>query len=93
MSSAHLVKNEHWKSVDGCQDFHVNRTNPKKSLLFSETDRIEEIDKKLSTNFDKILMNQDIFMDSCHRLQMDEPQIEREISTMLEKLIDMLEKK
>lgn len=61
--------------------------------LILDIDRFQEIDAKLTTNFDKILMNQGLFMDSCHRLQMDEPQIEREISTMLEKLIDMLEKK
>lgn len=53
----------------------------------------EDLDKKMTDNFNKILMNQDVFMDSCHRLQMDEAQIETEISVMLEKLIDMLEKK
>ncbi|KAJ8958799.1 hypothetical protein NQ318_019557 [Aromia moschata] len=54
---------------------------------------VNEINKKLTTNFEKILSNQDLFLESCHRVQMDESQIESEISDMLEKLIDMLEKK
>lgn len=59
----------------------------------SVIDNLHDIDEKLTKNFEKILMNQDIFIGSCHRLQMDEPKIEREISTMLEKLIDKLENK
>ncbi|KAJ8976650.1 hypothetical protein NQ317_009114 [Molorchus minor] len=54
---------------------------------------IAEINNKMTSNFEKILSNQDLFLESCHRLQMDESQIESEISDMLEKLIDMLEKR
>lgn len=66
---------------------------PPKSNEFNTGADYQELDKKLSTNFEKILTNQDVFLESCHRLQMDESQIESEISVMLNKLIDMLEKK
>ncbi|XP_056645609.1 putative leucine-rich repeat-containing protein DDB_G0290503 [Diorhabda sublineata] len=70
----------------------VGKITPKSNEFNTGAD-YQELEKKLSANFEKILTNQDVFLESCHRLQMDESQIESEISVMLNKLIDMLEKK
>ncbi|XP_060516898.1 uncharacterized protein LOC132696205 [Cylas formicarius] len=48
-------------------------------------------EKDLNQSIEKILTNQDLFLESCHKVQMDESQIESEISVMLEKVVDMLE--
>lgn len=60
---------------------------------FLGTNSLDEIINNLKTNFQRILTNQDLFLESCHRLQMDEAQIESEISVTLENLINMIEKK
>ncbi|XP_018568018.1 uncharacterized protein LOC108908462 [Anoplophora glabripennis] len=67
---------------------------PNKEIVTSPGDNsLDEINKNLKLNFQRILTNQDVFLESCHRLQMDEAQIESEISVTLESLIDMIEKK
>ncbi|KAJ8929737.1 hypothetical protein NQ314_017552, partial [Rhamnusium bicolor] len=71
----------------------IGKLSNKENAIPTESNDFEDINKKLTTNFEKVLTNQDLFLESCHRLQMDESQIESEISNMLEKLIDMLEKK
>ncbi|CAG9835337.1 unnamed protein product [Diabrotica balteata] len=70
----------------------IGKLSHKDAALVSGVD-YKDLDKKLTANIEKILTNQDVFLESCHRLQMDESQIESEISVMLNKLIDMLEKK
>uniref|UniRef100_A0A6P7H0I0 Uncharacterized protein LOC114349339 n=1 Tax=Diabrotica virgifera virgifera TaxID=50390 RepID=A0A6P7H0I0_DIAVI len=70
----------------------IGKLSHKDTALVSGVD-YKDLDKKLTANIEKILTNQDVFLESCHRLQMDESQIESEISVMLNKLIDMLEKK
>ncbi|CAG9771375.1 unnamed protein product [Ceutorhynchus assimilis] len=54
---------------------------------------LESLQKSVNISLDKIITNQELFLESCHRVQMDESQIESEISVMLGKLIDMLETK
>ncbi|CAG9814213.1 unnamed protein product [Phaedon cochleariae] len=71
----------------------LGKLSHKENSIPLGTDRYDELETKWNANFEKILTNQDVFMESCHRLQMDESQIESEISVMLNKLIDMLEKK
>ncbi|XP_050306770.1 myosin-7-like [Anthonomus grandis grandis] len=60
----------------------VNDINPEESWR-----------KYVNISLEKLLLNQDLFLESCHRVQMDESQIESEISQTLGKLIDMLETK
>lgn len=56
-----------------------------------ENEEITEfnMDIKLS----KIISNQELFMENCHRLQIDETQIEQEISEIMRRLIGMLDQK
>ncbi|KAG5900145.1 hypothetical protein JTB14_012818 [Gonioctena quinquepunctata] len=68
-------------------------SNKENDIPLGTSGDYDKFEKKLDDNFEKILTNQDVFLESCHRLQMDESQIESEISVMLNKLIDMLEKK
>ncbi|XP_030747834.1 uncharacterized protein LOC115876265 [Sitophilus oryzae] len=69
----------------------IGKTGGKESLNNEKS--LESLRKSLNLSMEKILSNQGLFLESCHRVQMDESQIESEISVMLEKLIDMLEKK
>ncbi|CAH0556447.1 unnamed protein product [Brassicogethes aeneus] len=78
----------------------TNMQNGMRSLMVQvgklgkiSTNISENFTEELENNIQKVLSNQEIFLESCHRVQMDEAQIESEISTTLEKLIDMLSKK
>ncbi|KAJ8916252.1 hypothetical protein NQ315_016392 [Exocentrus adspersus] len=71
----------------------IGKLSSKENDVTPGDSSLEELNQNLKKNFQRILTNQDVFLESCHRLQMDESQIETEISAMLEKLIDMLEKK
>lgn len=62
-------------------------------VVLSEQESISEINKKLDSNFEKLILKQDLFLEGCYKLQMDESQIESKISIVLEKLIDIFEKK
>nr|XP_023016162.1 uncharacterized protein LOC111505568 [Leptinotarsa decemlineata] len=68
-------------------------SNKEIDIPLDSSNRYEEFEKKLNDNFEKILTNQDVFLQSCYRLQKDESQIETQISDILNKLIDMLEKR
>lgn len=52
---------------------------------------LSDVAQKLDTNFEKVISTQNTFMESCHRLQMDESQLEGQISDILNKLIDNFE--
>ncbi|VEN60588.1 unnamed protein product [Callosobruchus maculatus] len=58
--------------------------------IVCEDDKIQEV---LRSKFQKVLANQEEFMKGCYKVQMQEPQIEGEISAMLEKLLDMVVKR
>lgn len=60
---------------------------------FLDKTSLDSLKKSVNLSLEKIITNQDLFLESCHRVQMDESQIESEISVMLGKLIDMLETK
>ncbi|KAK9869726.1 hypothetical protein WA026_003463 [Henosepilachna vigintioctopunctata] len=49
---------------------------------------LSDMSQKLETNFGKIIDTQNSFLESCHRVQMDESQMETQISHILNKLID-----
>lgn len=54
---------------------------------------LTKLEEKFDTNFAKLLLKQDLFLESCYKLQMDESQLERKISDILEKLIITFEEK
>ncbi|KAF7264502.1 hypothetical protein GWI33_023132 [Rhynchophorus ferrugineus] len=64
-----------------------------KEPLNSADNAFDSLKRSINLSFEKILANQGLFLESCHRVQMDESRIETEISSMLGKLLDMLEKK
>lgn len=47
--------------------------------------------QKLDTTIQRLHMKQELYQESCHRLQLAEPQIETRISEILEKIWDSLE--
>jgi low affinity Fe/Cu permease len=59
----------------------------------SDESQINKLNEKIDSNFEKVFFAQNLFMDSCYRLQMDESQIESKISDILEKLIETFEQK
>ncbi|CAH2005423.1 unnamed protein product [Acanthoscelides obtectus] len=62
---------------------------PSDSIVYVDGD----IKRALATGFEKVLANQQEFIKGCYKVQMQEPQIESEISDMLERMLDMLEKR
>lgn len=50
--------------------------------------KFSEIGRKMDSNFQNVMLTQNLFLESCHRIQMDEAQLENKISLVLEKLID-----
>lgn len=62
-------------------------------FFFLENEQMGKLTEKIDMNFEKILSTQNLFIDSCYRLQMDESQIETKISLILEKLMETFEKK
>lgn len=44
----------------------------------------------MEDNFKNIMATQNLFLESCKRIQMDETQLETKISTVLEELLDFL---
>lgn len=64
-------------------------------VTFESVDQgqIEKLKEDIDSNFKKVFSAQNLFMDSCYRLQMDESQIESKISDILEKLIETFDKK
>ncbi|XP_066259221.1 putative leucine-rich repeat-containing protein DDB_G0290503 [Euwallacea similis] len=74
----------------------IGKTSSKGSspgLSNNDKTSMESLKKALNLSLEKIISNQELFLESCHRVQMDESQIESEISTLLGKLIDMLDVK
>ncbi|KAL1497040.1 hypothetical protein ABEB36_008068 [Hypothenemus hampei] len=67
---------------------HIAKTTGK-----GDKTSLESLKKSVNLSLEKIISQQNLFLESCHRVQMDESQIESEISQMLGKLIDMLETK
>lgn len=52
---------------------------------------LSDVAQKLDSNFEKVISTQNTFLESCHRVQMDESQLEGQISDILNKLIDNFE--
>lgn len=58
-----------------------------------DTKTLEEISKKMDSNFQTVLQTQALFLESCHKVQIDESQLEEKISTVLDKLLAVFEEK
>ncbi|CAG9863376.1 unnamed protein product [Phyllotreta striolata] len=93
-SISFMVNNTQIELQNGVRSLmiQIGKISQKSDDAEAETNH-KELEDIMTANFDKVLTNQEVFLESCHRLQMDESQIESEISVMLNKLIDMLEKK
>ncbi|KAL1131456.1 hypothetical protein AAG570_011073 [Ranatra chinensis] len=50
--------------------------------------KISDLHRKMDNHFERVVTTQTMFMDTCHRLQDDEPQLEIKISLVLEKILD-----
>lgn len=50
--------------------------------------KLAELGRKMESNFENIMLAQNLFLESCHRIQMDETQLETKISLVLEKLLE-----
>ncbi|KRT85603.1 hypothetical protein AMK59_1293, partial [Oryctes borbonicus] len=53
-----------------------------------EKSKLHEIDKKIDSNFESLMLAQNLFMENCYRLQKDEPQLETKISEVLDEMIN-----
>ncbi|RZC34953.1 leucine-rich repeat-containing protein, partial [Asbolus verrucosus] len=71
----------------------IGKISNKEQLPQADESPIDKLHEKIDANFEKVFSAQNLFMDNCYRLQMDESQIESKISDILEKLIDTFEKK
>ncbi|XP_044267176.1 uncharacterized protein LOC123012980 isoform X2 [Tribolium madens] len=71
----------------------IGKISPKDNAPQSDQGEIEKLKNEIDSNFKKVFYAQDLFMDNCYRLQMDESQIESKISDILEKLIETFDKK
>lgn len=94
--TANLSRNEQQNSLRGLT-VQLGRLSGKPQIQsdFSAYDhgRLEELEKKMDENFQHIMLTQSMFLESCHRVQMDEAQIESQIGIVLNKLIDIFENK
>ncbi|KAH1013881.1 hypothetical protein HUJ04_002807 [Dendroctonus ponderosae] len=71
----------------------IGKGTGKGIISANDKNAMESLKRGVNLSLEKIITNQELFLESCHRVQMDESQIESEISMMLGKLIDMLESK
>ncbi|XP_044752656.1 uncharacterized protein LOC123312344 [Coccinella septempunctata] len=71
----------------------IGKLSPKDNTQYEVIDQqlLSDMAKKLDSNFEKVILSQNTFLESCHRLQMDESQLEGQISDILNKLIDNFE--
>lgn len=63
------------------------------SLSAASDEKLKSISVKIDENFENLLATQNMFLESCYRVQMDESQLESKISLILQKLIDTFERK
>ncbi|KAF5281259.1 hypothetical protein FQA39_LY05145 [Lamprigera yunnana] len=91
-NTTNLSRNEQQNSLRALM-VQFGRLSGKEAVQNDVNNKLEEISKKVDTNFEDILLTQNLFLESCHRVQMDEAQIESQISVVLNKLIDIFENK
>ncbi|XP_069674236.1 putative leucine-rich repeat-containing protein DDB_G0290503 isoform X2 [Periplaneta americana] len=49
--------------------------------------RLSELGRKFDSNFQMLMLAQNLFLESCHRIQLDEPQLETKITKVLERIL------
>lgn len=58
-----------------------------------EGETLEDISRKMDSSFQTVLQTQALFLESCHKVQIDESQLEEKISSVLERLLTVFEEK
>ncbi|XP_031342957.1 uncharacterized protein LOC116170595 [Photinus pyralis] len=92
--TATLSRNEQQNSLRGLT-VQLGRLSGKPHFQVDSQDysKLDELNKKIDENFQNVMLTQNMFLESCHRVQMDEAQIESQIGAVLNKLIDTFENK
>lgn len=54
---------------------------------------VQELTRRVDSNFQLVITSQNLFMENCHRLQLEEPQLESKISIILEKILTTITNK
>ncbi|XP_075234018.1 uncharacterized protein LOC142331790 [Lycorma delicatula] len=69
----------------------LNEPNSQESyievLMEALANSVQELTRKVDTNFQMVLTTQSLFMENCHRLQVEETQLEFKLSLVLEKIL------
>nr|CAD7395662.1 unnamed protein product [Timema cristinae] len=52
--------------------------------------RFSDLGRKHESSFQMLIMTQNLFLESCHRIQQDEPQLENKLTLVLEKILDTI---
>ncbi|KAJ9574153.1 hypothetical protein L9F63_008409, partial [Diploptera punctata] len=52
--------------------------------------RLNELGRKFDSSFQMLMLAQNLFLESCHRIQIDEPQMETKLTRVLEKILDTI---
>ncbi|XP_049767783.1 uncharacterized protein LOC126101140 [Schistocerca cancellata] len=55
--------------------------------------RMSELGRKLDSSFQMLMLAQNLFLESCHRLQLEEPQLEAKLTAVLGRILDTLHNK
>ncbi|XP_021932424.1 uncharacterized protein LOC110835983 isoform X2 [Zootermopsis nevadensis] len=52
--------------------------------------RLNELGRKFDSSFQMLMLAQNLFLESCHRIQLDEPQLEGKLTQVLERILDAI---
>ncbi|CAG2058222.1 unnamed protein product [Timema podura] len=52
--------------------------------------RFSDLGRKHESSFQTLIMTQNLFLESCHRIQQDEPQLENKLTLVLKKILDTI---
>jgi hypothetical protein len=52
--------------------------------------RLNELGRKFDSSFQMLMLAQNLFLESCHRIQLDEPQLEIKLTKVLERILDAI---
>ncbi|XP_023704622.1 uncharacterized protein LOC111862963 isoform X3 [Cryptotermes secundus] len=52
--------------------------------------RLNELGRKFDSSFQMLMLAQNLFLESCHRIQLDEPQLEMKLTKVLERILDAI---
>lgn len=55
--------------------------------------KFSNINQKIDSNFNNTILAHNLFLESCHRIQLEEPQLETKITIVLETLLSLIANK